>query len=139
MKLHPATEKSLEFVGAEYNDLKGFYEVAKENLKTLGEWRNSLGARVDEMASEINSKVQHSYFFNVKLINEAELVEAGSPDTTELCVCIFDAVVCNITINDIDITHWVPAWSTLGGPKPIICRFVRRLVRDVKSRRREIS
>ena len=37
MKLHPATEKSLEFVGAEYNDLKGFYEVAKEDLKTLGE------------------------------------------------------------------------------------------------------
>ena len=57
------------------------------------------------MASEINSKVQHSYFFNVKLITEAELVEAGSPDTTELYVCIFDAVVCNITINDIDIAH----------------------------------
>ena len=36
-KPHPDTEKSLEFVGAEYDDLKGFYEEAKKDLKTLGE------------------------------------------------------------------------------------------------------
>ena len=45
-----------------------------------------------------------------------------------------------ITINDTDVAHRVPARNATNGPKPIICRFVRRLIREeVMSRRREIS
>ena len=33
----PEMEKSLEFVGAEYDDLKGRYVEAKKDLKALGE------------------------------------------------------------------------------------------------------
>ena len=79
-KPHPDTEKSREFVGAEYDDLKGLNEEAKKDLMTLGERLNSLGAQVDEMASEIDSLVQHRYSFNVILIKGPELVEAGSKD-----------------------------------------------------------
>ena len=60
------------------------------------------------MASKINSLV-------VKLINAPELGEAGSEelalDKTKVCVRIFDAMGCNITINDIDIAHRVPPRS----------------------------
>ena len=42
-------EKSLEFVGAEYDDLKGRYVEAKQDLKALGEGLNFLSAQVDEM------------------------------------------------------------------------------------------
>ena len=47
---------------------------------------------------------------------------------------------CNISINHIDIAHRVPAPNATNGRKPIICRFVRRLIREeVMSRRQEIS
>ena len=46
---NPEMEKSLELVGAEYDDLKGIYVAAKKNLKALGERFNFLGARVNEI------------------------------------------------------------------------------------------
>jgi len=46
---HLEMEKSLELVGAEYDDLKGIYVAAKENLKGLGERFYFLGARVNEI------------------------------------------------------------------------------------------
>ena len=46
---YPEIEKSLEFVGAEYDDLKGRYVEAKKDLKALGEGLNFLSSQVDEM------------------------------------------------------------------------------------------
>ena len=45
----PEMEKSLEFVGAEYDDLKGRYIEAKKDLKAIGKGLNFLSAQVDEM------------------------------------------------------------------------------------------
>ena len=133
-KPHPEVEKSLEFVGAEYEDLKGLHAAAKKDLKALGERLNFLSARVDKMAIEIDNLVQHSYSFNVKLVGAPEIAETGSKepaiDTTKLCVRIFQAMGCNISINDIGIAHRVPARNATNGPRPIICRFVRRLIRE---------
>ena len=141
-KSHPEMEKSLEFVGAEYEEIKGLHVAVKKELKALGERLNFLSARVDEMAIEIDNLVQHSYSFNVKLVGVPDITETGSKepaiDTTKLCVRIFQAMGCNISIND--IAHRVPARNATNGPKPIICRFVRRLIREeVMSRRRDIS
>ena len=116
--------------------------AVKKELKALGERLNFLSARVDEMAIEIDNLVQHSYSFNVKLVGVPDITETGSKepaiDTTKLWVRIFQAMGCNISIND--IAHRVPARNATNGPKPIICRLVRRLIREeVMSRRREIS
>ena len=143
-KLHPETEKSLEFVTAEYDDLKGLHKAVQNDLKALSDRLNSLNARVDEMATEIDNLVQHSYSFNVKLVGVPEITETRSKepavDTTKLCVRIFQARVCNISIKDIDIAHRVPTQNARNGPRPIVCRFVRRLIREeVMSRRREIT
>ena len=43
-KQHPEMEKSLEFVGAEYDDLNGPYAAAKKDLKALGERLDFLSA-----------------------------------------------------------------------------------------------
>ena len=45
----PEMKKSLEFVRAEYDDLKGRYVEAKKDLKALGEGLNFFSAQVDEM------------------------------------------------------------------------------------------
>ena len=121
-----------EFVGAEYDQLKGLHVAAKRELKALGERLNLLSARVDNMAIEIDNLVQHSYSFDFKLVGVPEIAETGSKepaiDTTKLCVGIFQAMGCNTSINDIDIAHRVPARNAIDDPKPIICRFVRRLI-----------
>ena len=142
----PEVEKSLEFVGAEYEDLKGLHAAAKKDLKALGERLNFLSARVDKiwLLKLIILSNTASYSFNVKLVGVPEIAETGSKepaiDTTKLCVRIFQAMGCNISINDIDIAHRVPTRNATNGPRPIICRFVRRLIREeVMTRRREIS
>ena len=46
----------------------------------------------------------------------------------------------NISIQDIDTAHRVPQRNNTGKPKPIVCRFVRRLVKEsLMSHRKEIS
>ena len=87
-------EKSLEFVRAEYDDLKGIYVAAKEDLKPLGERINFLGTQVDEMAIEIDNLVQHSYTVDVLLIRMPKTAETGCKmptiDTTKLFLRIFE-------------------------------------------------
>ena len=57
------------------------------------------------MATEIDNQVQHSYSFNVKLMGVPEIAETESKkptlDTMNLCVRIFEAMGCNMSINDI--------------------------------------
>ena len=48
-------EKSLEYVGAEYDNLKVPYVAAKKDLKALGDRLNFLSAWVNEMAIEIDN------------------------------------------------------------------------------------
>ena len=50
-------KKTLEFVGAEFDDLKGVYVAVKKDLKALGERFNFLSAPVNEMAIEIDNTV----------------------------------------------------------------------------------
>ena len=46
----------------------------------------------------------------------------------------------NISIQDIDTAHHVLQRNNAGNPKPIVCRFVRRLVKEsLMSHRKEIS
>ena len=42
--------------------------------------------------------------------------------------------------HDIDIAHRIPSRNSLAGPRPIICKFVRRLVRNqIIAARKEAS
>ena len=60
--------------------------------------------------------------------------------TSKLCVKLFKEMGENISIQDIDTAHRVPQRNNAGNPKPIVCRFVRRLVKEsLMSHRKEIS
>ena len=90
-KPHPEMEKSLEIVGAEYEELNSHHVALKKELKALDE--QLLSARVNEMAIEIDNLVQHTYSFNIKLVSAPEIAEAGlkqpNIDMSKLCVRIF--------------------------------------------------
>ena len=51
----------------------------------------------------------------------------SAEETSSLCVKIFREMGAEVTIHDIDMAHRVPTREAHGGPKPIVCKFVRRL------------
>ena len=75
---------------------------------------------------------EYSFAFNVKLLAVHDLGDSESAvDTSELFVKLFNSMGAQVSINDIDIAHRVPFHDTTrGGPKPIICKFTRRLARN---------
>ena len=72
----------------------------------------------------------------VPLISESE----SAQDTAELCVKLFSGLGVDVSISEIDIAHRVPQRDTSTGngnrrePKPIICKFTRRMTRDTKTK-----
>ena len=62
-RISSETEKSVEFVEVEYDDLKGFCVAAKKDLKALATdviYFAPSSFRVDKMAIEIDNLVRHS-------------------------------------------------------------------------------
>ena len=54
--------------------------------------------------------------------------------------CIIERMGVNVNSHDIDIAHRLPKRNALAGLRPIVCKFVRRLViNQVIAARREAS
>ena len=79
--------------------------------------------------------------FNVKILGVPECASQESAlQTSNLCVAIFNKMGAEVTLTDIDIALRVKPRITSNRPKPIICKFTRRLAREeVMKRRTAIS
>lgn len=93
---------------------------------------------MDAIADAIDEFHEYSYQYNVVGVPEVCSEEAVSP-TSKRCVKLFKEMGENISIQDIDTTQRVPQRNNAGNPKPIVCRFVRRLVKEsLMSHRKKI-
>ena len=88
-------------------------------------------ARVDAIANTIDKFQEYSFQYNVKIVGVPEVCsnEAASP-TSKLCVKLCKEMGENISMQDIDTAHHVLERNNARNPKPIVCRFVRRLVKE---------
>ena len=76
---------------------------------------------------------------NITLIGlpETESRESAT-STTSLCLSLLKASGVDITKHDIDIAHRVPSRKAVAEPRPVICKFTRRIVKEeVINRRKE--
>ena len=83
-----------------------------------------------------------SFEYNVKIIGFPEQDEHESAETTtQLCLKLFQAIGAKgVKKNDIDITHRVNSRrSDSHYPRPIVCKFIRRLAKEVMAHRNETS
>ena len=106
-------------------------------LERLGKKIEALNEKVKNISEVIESVENYSYQYNIKF----ELYEHESAkDTAKLCLEIFKAIgASELPGQDIDIAHRVQSRSDIG-PKPIICKFVRRLAKEnVMNHRREVE
>ena len=81
----------------------------------------------------MNEMQDYNYAFNIKILGVPELkVNEDASETSNLCVNLIGRMGADITINDIDIAHIYVSFrdSSHSEPKPIICKFVRRLARN---------
>ena len=58
------------------------------------------------------------------------LQDESAASTSKLCLNIFKKTGADVSMFDIDTAHRVPSRNNNGKPKPIVCRFVRRLAKE---------
>ena len=119
------TERSLEWL---HDSESSFQRELQGIRKRLNDIEESLG----KLEIAVNEMQDYSYAFNIKILGVPELkVNEDASETSNLWVNLFNHMGANITINDIDIAHRVSFRdSSRSEPKPIICKFVRRLARN---------
>lgn len=85
---------------------------------------------MDEVGNAIEEIQRYSYRYNVKIIGLPEIDSRESASaTTSLCISLLKASGVDINKQDVDIAHRVPTRQATAGPRPVICKFTRRIVK----------
>ena len=122
----------------EHSDFQSVQTRAEAELKRLSARLAQVSAKVDEVGKAIDTIEEYSYQYNVKIVGVPELNgQETAMDTSKLCVNLFIEMGADITLQDIDIAHRVPLRSARNLPKPIICKFTRRLAKELVMARRK--
>ena len=125
------TEKHFDFYSKSYDDLSRFKADAIAQLQQQNSRLNALSVQVEAIASAIEESQRYSYRYNVKITGIPDRKPSESAiETTAICVKLFKKLGIEVSERDIDIAHRVPTRNTRFGPRPIICKFVRRVVKE---------
>ena len=100
------TARSLQYLSDDNDDLSASYSSVLVQLNQISHRLNVLSAQVERVANAINDAEEYSYQFKVKLIGLPELNPGDTaPDTSSLCVKLFQEMGAEVSIVDIDIAH----------------------------------
>ena len=124
------------------NIQEDFKRYVNDKMSLIEKSVKHLSSQVDKISSSLDQVLEYSYSYNIKLVGVPELKQRESADETlQLCMRIFSSIGAEIHPYDLDIAHRVPFRNaTDGRPKPIICKFTRRIARDrVMASRREVT
>ena len=122
------TLSTLEFYGKSYEELRA---ESANGLKQLWSRPNLLSSRVEQIGDSIEQLPRYSFQYNIKItgLPESEMQESASK-TVSLCINLFKAAGIEISNQDIDIAHRIPTRTGASGPRPIVCKFTRRIVKE---------
>lgn len=121
-------------VGSTRQDIpkEGSFHLSKEDL-TRGTSSDLKRSVSDDYSLKILLCEFHEYRnqHNIKVVGVPEKSpEESVRDTSDLCVSLFTEMGAKITIYDIDTAQRTAKGEDYDGPRPIICKFVRRLAKD---------
>lgn len=121
----------VEFLSKQYDDLHLFRDIAKDELQRLSTKLEALKAKVDTIGNAIDEIQEYSFQYNVKIVGVPErLQDDSTASISKLCLNIFKETGADVSMYDIDTAHRVPNRNNNGKPKPIVCKFVRRLAKE---------
>ena len=136
------TVQSLEFMSKGFDDFERFRVFAGKELQRLSAKLEELAVELNRVSRNIDEFQEYSYQYNVKIVGVPQTSQdESSAIASALCERLFKAMGFAVSIQGIDTAHRVPTRNTgNGGPRPIICRFIRRLSKDnVMNQRRNAS
>lgn len=122
------------------DDLMNFKMNTLAALENFGSKLANFSYRVDEIEKKLDDSLSYSYQYNLKITEVPQLkAKETAEETTQLCLKIFSKMGVDVKDSDIDIAHRVPKRtqqhgrrrdSRVQGNNPIICKFVRRVVKE---------
>ena len=130
--LSPGKEKSVEYISDQYDELVSFKNNTLKVLKDMKSQLGNIESKCDKTSEAVDQMEEYSYQFNIKIVrmpqhNVSELAEVRS----KLCLDLFKAIgVEDVSLQDIDIAHRIPARRQTDRPSAIVCKFVRRLAKQ---------
>ena len=117
------TARGLQCLSDEYDDLSSSNSRVSVKLKQISHRLNVLSAQVERVANAINDAEEYSYQFNVKITGLPELNSSETaPETSSLCVKLFQEMGAEVSILDIDIAHRVSTRNESEGPKLVVSK-----------------
>ena len=94
------------------------------HLKVLTSW-------VDDIRNAIDEIQRYSYQHNVKMVGLPEIdPQESASTTTPLRSSLLKASGVDINKQDVDVAHHVPTGQATAGPRRVICKFTRRIVKE---------
>ena len=115
----------------------GLMSFKMDTLATLDNFQsklNNLSDQVEVLLKALDDALLYSYQYDLKIVGVPQTsYRETAKETAEVCIKIFKKIGVKVSLADIDIAHRVQPRSQNGRRKkgnPIICKFVRRMVRD---------
>ena len=106
----------------EYDDLSSSNSRVSVQLKQISHRLNVLCLRAD-VSYFLCDAEGYSYQFNVKITGLSELNSSETaPETSSLCVKLFQEMGAEVSILDIDIAHRVSTRNESEGPKLVVSK-----------------
>ena len=123
------SERSLQLLSDEYDDLTAANFDVLVQLKQITRRLHDLSIQVERVSNAIDEVEDYSYQYNVKIIGLPKSASESALETSTLCAKLFRQMGAEVSLQDIDIAHRVSTRHERDGPKPVICKFVRRLAK----------
>ncbi|XP_028417636.1 uncharacterized protein LOC114542084 [Dendronephthya gigantea] len=125
-------DRSIQFLSDKYDDFLLSNATIKKELDRLTHRLNEIANNAQRIEKALDDIEAYSYQYNLKVIGVPEIIGGESAlDTANLCLKLFTKMGASTSINDIDIAYRVPIRnSNVNKPKPIVCKFTRRLAKD---------
>ena len=124
-------DKSLEFISAQNDDLILFKNNRMKELKHINQQVNIISKKCEVIANAVEQIEDYSYQYNIKITGMPQQnPNESAEEITSMCLKLFTAIGADVSINDVDIAHRVPARRQSNRSNTIICKFVCCLAKE---------
>jgi chromosome segregation ATPase len=130
-------QTSLQFLSDKYDTESTSKAEMRKEMNKLSSRLAEIAIKVDHVGDALEQLQEYSYQYNIKILGLSERSERESAiETSSMCVDLFKSIGADVNLKDIDIAHRVPSRRQDGKPRPIICKFARRIAKEIVMNRR---
>ena len=130
---------SVNFVSAEYDDLKETKSQIERDIKTFDRNLTEIAKKVYDIDESIESIMAYSYQYNIKIMGIPQAKDSETAEeSVSICLKLFRELGAKVCEQDIDIAHRLQNRNSTR-PAAIVCKFTRRIAKEaVMTKKKEL-